>query len=144
MFGYPYWLIFEWLAPILEFIGYCYFVFLWVTGQVNWPFFFFLLTFVYTFAVMLSTWAILFEEKTFHKYKTRREVFLLLASAWLEPIFYHPRTVWWAIRGNFDYIRGVRSWGKQERHGFSKKKPTKTKVRDAETVKQLRQQKASK
>ena len=138
LFGYPYWLLFEWLAPILEFIGYCYFIFLLVTGNVNWPFFLLLLAFVYTFAVMLSTWAVLFEEKTFHKYKSRKEVLLLLASAWLEPLFYHPRTVWWSVRGNFDFIRGVRSWGKQERVGFGKKKGTKTKVRKAETVQQIK------
>jgi cellulose synthase/poly-beta-1,6-N-acetylglucosamine synthase-like glycosyltransferase len=138
VFGYSYWFFFEWLAPILEFLGYCYFIFLWITGAVNWPFFLLLLTFVYTFAVMLSTWAILFEEKTFHKYKTRREVFHLLGTALLEPIFYHPRTVWWAIRGNFDYLRGVRSWGSMEREGFGKDRKKKTRVRAAETVHQLK------
>jgi cellulose synthase/poly-beta-1,6-N-acetylglucosamine synthase-like glycosyltransferase len=141
MLGYTYWFFFEWLAPILEFLGYCYFFFLVVTGSVNWPFFLLLLVFVYTFAVMLSTWAILFEEKTFHKYKTRREVFLLLGTALLEPLFYHWRTVWWAVRGNFDYLRGVRSWGMMEREGFGKhkrKKAKKTRVHEADTVQQLK------
>jgi hypothetical protein len=90
---------------------------------------------------MLSTWAILFEEKTFHKYKTRREVMQLLGTALLEPIFYHPRTVWWAIRGNFDYLRGIRSWGNMEREGFGKdkkKKNKETRIRDAETVHQFK------
>jgi len=141
MLGYTYWFFFEWLAPILEFLGYCYFIFLFVTNSINWPFFLLLLTFVYTFAVMLSTWAILFEEKTFHKYKTRREVLKLLLTALIEPIFYHPRTVWWAIRGNFDYLRGVRSWGHIEREGFGKhkKKDTqKLRVRDPESVQQIK------
>ena len=140
-FGFTYWFFFEWLAPILEFLGYLYFFFLVIMGSVNWPFFLFLLTFVYTFAVMLSTWAILFEEKTFHKYKTRREVLQLLGTALLEPIFYHPRTVWWAVRGNFDYLRGVRNWGKQERQGFGAAQKKKTKVREADTVKQLKAEK---
>ena len=139
LMGYTYWLLFEWLSPILEFLGYIYFIFLVITGSVVWPFFLLLLTFVYTFAVMLSTWAILFEEKTFHKYKTRKEVFQLLGTALLEPIFYHPRTVWWAICGNFDYLRGVRSWGLQEREGFGKDQKKKiTKVRDADSVRQLK------
>ena len=138
MFGYTYWLLFEWLATILEFFGYCYFFVLVITGRVNWPFFLLLLLFVYTFAVMLSTWAVLFEEMTFHKYKSRREVLLLLATALLEPFFYHPRTVWWAVCGNFDYLRGIRSWGKQERQGFTKKQSKKTKVREAETVHQIK------
>ena len=141
MLGYVYWFFFEWLAPILEFCGYMYFIFLFVAGRINWPFFLLLLTFVYTFAVMLSTWALLFEEKTFHKYKTRKDVLKLLGCALIEPIFYHPRTVWWAIRGNIDYMRGVRSWGKMPREGFGKhKKKTeqKTRVRDAETVHQIK------
>jgi cellulose synthase/poly-beta-1,6-N-acetylglucosamine synthase-like glycosyltransferase len=136
-FGYTYWFFFEWLSPILEFMGYLYFGFLLITGSINWHFFLLLLTFVYTFAVMLSTWSILFEEKTFHKYKTRKEVLQLVGAALLEPIFYHPRTVWWAIRGNFDYLRGVRNWGKMEREGFGKQKK-KTKVRKAETVHQIK------
>jgi len=138
--GYSYWFFFEWLAPLLEFLGYCYFFYLVITGSVNWPFFLLLLLFVYTFAVMLSTWAVLFEEKTFHKYQTRRDVLKLLATALLEPIFYHPRTVWWAVRGNFDYLRGVRSWGKMEREGFGKdkKKKKKTVARQAETVHQIK------
>jgi len=136
MLGYSYWFIFEWMAPILEFLGYIYFTFLLVTNSINWPFFLLLLTFVYTFAVMLSTWAVLFEEKTFHKYKTRKEVLYLLATALLEPLFYHPRTVWWAIRGNIDYLRGIRKWGQIEREGFGKDK--KIRIRKAETVRQIK------
>ena len=146
MLGYSYWFFFEWLSPIIEFMGYLYFIFLVCIGAVNWPFFLLLLAFVYTFAVMLSTWAILFEEKTFHKYKSWKDVLNLLLIALLEPIFYHPRTVWWAIRGNFDYLRGVRSWGNMEREGFGKdkkNKKVKTKIREAETVKQIKAREAN-
>ena len=92
---------------------------------------------------MLSTWAILFEEKTFHKYKSRREVLRLLASALLEPIFYHPLTVWWSVRGNLDYLRGVRYWGKQERQGFNKNNQKKLRLREAETVHQIKAEQIS-
>ena len=140
--GYTYWFFFEWLAPIVEFLGYTYFIFLLIFRAINWPFFLLLLAFVYTFSVMLSSFAILFEEKTFHKYKSRRDVLNLLITAFLEPFFYHPRTVWWAILGNIDYMRGVRSWGKMEREGFgrSKKKfnPKKIRIRKAETVHQIK------
>ena len=137
--GYTYWFFFEWLAPILEFMAYCYFFVLLILRSVNWPFFLLLLIFVYTFAVMLSTWAVLFEEKTFHKYKTRREIFRLLRTALLEPFLYHPLTVWWAVRGNIDYLRGVRSWGKMEREGFGKEtQEKKLRIQEANTVLQLK------
>jgi len=126
MLGYTYWLLFEWLAPIIEFLGLLYFVLLIIFGQPNWYFFLLLLAFVYTYAVALSTWALLFEEMTFHKYEKRREVLKLFLMALIEPIVYHPLTVSWSILGNIDYLRGVRSWGKMEREGFKNHKGSKT------------------
>ena len=127
MLSYPFWMIFEWLAPIIEFIGLVYFGLLAIFGQPNWSFFFLLLAFVYTFAISMSTWAILFEEMTFHKYKQKQEIFKLVLTGILEPIFFHPLTVYWSVRGNIDYMRGVRSWGKMDREGFKNhsKKPKK-------------------
>jgi cellulose synthase/poly-beta-1,6-N-acetylglucosamine synthase-like glycosyltransferase len=120
--SYPFWMLFEWLAPVIEFIGLIYFVFLVIFGQPNWSFFLLLTAFVYTFAISMSTWAVLFEEMTFHKYKRKREVLYLIFTGLLEPLFFHPLTVYWSIRGNIDYLRGVRSWGKMDREGFKQKK----------------------
>ncbi len=122
MLSYPYWMIFEWLSPIIEFLGLVYFGLLIIFGQPNWSFFLLLLVFVYTFAISMSTWAVLFEELTFHKYKTRREVLKLVFTGFLEPLFFHPLTVFWSICGNIDYLRGKRAWGKMEREGFSSRK----------------------
>lgn len=118
MISYPFWMLFEWLAPLIEFIGLVYFGLLAIFGQPNWSFFFLLLAFVYTFAISMSTWAILFEEMTFHKYKQKRELFKLVLTGLMEPVFFHPLTVYWSVRGNIDYLRGVRSWGKMDREGF--------------------------
>jgi hypothetical protein len=115
-------MFFEWLAPLIEFLGIIYFIFLAIFGQPNWSFFFLLYAFVFTFAISMSTWAVLFEEMTFHKYKQKRDVLLLILTGILEPIFFHPFVVYWSLRGNIDYMRGVRSWGKMEREGFKKKK----------------------
>ena len=125
--SYPYWMLFEWLAPIIEFIGLVYFILLAIFGQPNWSFFFLLLAFVYTFAISMSTWAVLFEEMTYHKYKQKREIFSLVLTGILEPIFFHPLTVYWSVLGNIDYLRGIRSWGKMDREGFKNhsKKPKK-------------------
>jgi hypothetical protein len=118
MLGYSYWLIFEWLAPLVEFFGLIYFTILAILGLVNWPFFLLLLVFVYTFAVSLSVWAVLFEEMTFHKYQRRRDVLRLIGVAFLEPFLFHPLNVIWSVKANFDFILGKKSWGKMERVGF--------------------------
>jgi len=120
LLGYPYWLAFEYLAPIIEFLGICWFIFLVITGSLNWPFFLLLLGFVYFFAVSLSIWSVLFEEITFHKYEKRRDVMRLVAIAFLEPLFYHPMVMLMNIKGNVDKILQRNKWGKMERKGFGK------------------------
>jgi poly-beta-1,6-N-acetyl-D-glucosamine synthase len=120
MLGYPYWLTFEYLAPIIEFLGMLWFTFLVITGRLNWPFFLLLFGFVYFFAVSLSIWAVLFEEITFHKYEKRRDVLRLVGTAFLEPIFYHPLVMLMSIKGNIDKLFKRNSWGKMERKGFGK------------------------
>jgi biofilm PGA synthesis N-glycosyltransferase PgaC len=118
--GYPYWLLFEYLAPIIEFLGIVWFFFLVITDRLNWPFFLLLTGFVYFFAVSLSIWAVLFEEITFHKYEKRRDVLKLMLTAFLEPLFYHPMVMLMSIKGNIDKLLNKKSWGKMERKGFGK------------------------
>lgn len=120
MLGYPYWLVFEYLAPIIEFLGILWFIFLVITGDLNWPFFLLLFGFVYFFAVSLSVWSVLFEEMTFHKYEKRRDVLRLVGTAFLEPLFYHPMVMLMSIKGNIDKLLNQNKWGKMERKGFGK------------------------
>ncbi len=118
MLGYPYWLVFEYVAPIIEFLGILWFIFLAITGNLNWPFFLLLFGFVYFFAVSLSIWSVLFEEMTYHKYERKRDVFRLIGTAFLEPVFYHPIVMLMSIKGNLDKIFNRNAWGKMERKGF--------------------------
>jgi len=121
MLGYPYWLFFEWASPLIAFGGFVYTIYLILTHSLFWPFYLLLFTFVYTFAVSLSTWAVLFEEITFHKYRKKRDILKLLASSLLEPFIY-PIHTYFAVRGNIEALRGKKGWGHAERSGFDKKK----------------------
>lgn len=125
LLGYPYWLLFEWASPLIAFSGMIYTVYLAITRSLNLPFFLLLFLFVYTFAVSLTTWAILFEEITFHKYRRKRDVLRLVGTAMLEPFFY-PVHTYFAVRGNFEAMRGKKGWGKAERSGFQEKKKKST------------------
>jgi hypothetical protein len=129
MLGYTYWLFFEWLAPIIEFFGMMYFIIIVLLGMINWSFFILLFVFVYTFSVSLSIWAVLFEELTFHKYEKKRDVVRMVGISFLEPFFFHPLNMVLAIKANFDYFSGKRSWGNMERKGFYTKKKGKRKVK---------------
>ncbi|HAH22786.1 MAG TPA: glycosyl transferase family 2 [Prolixibacteraceae bacterium] len=121
--SHPFWVFFEWLAPIVEFGGFIYFILIAILGQPNWPFFFVLLFFMYFFSISFSTYAILYDHLTFHRYKKRRMIAKLVLTAWLEPFFFHPFIVYWALSGNFDYfIRKKSGWGQMTRGGFEIKK----------------------
>jgi hypothetical protein len=106
---------------LLAFSGFIYSIYLAVTGLINWQFYLLLFLFVYTFAVSISTWAILFEEITYHKYQKKRDVLKLLIAALLEPFFY-PIHTFFAVKGNLEALRRKKGWGKVERKGFEKKK----------------------
>ncbi len=122
--GYPYWLFFEWAAPLIAFSGLLYTVILAVAGLVNWPFFFLIFTFVYALAVCLSTWAVLLEEITFHKYRRKRDVMKLIGVAFIEPFIY-PVYTWFAVIGNLEFLRRKKGWGTAKRSGFEKEKQKK-------------------
>jgi len=123
MLSYPYWVFFEWLAPIIEASGILYFIFIAFLGYPNWPFFSVTLFFVYFFSVSFSTYAILFDHLIFHRYTKRSMIFKLLVTSWVEPFVYHPLVTYWSLRGNWDYfIRKKKAWGKMTRQGFSNDK----------------------
>jgi cellulose synthase/poly-beta-1,6-N-acetylglucosamine synthase-like glycosyltransferase len=123
MVSHPFWVFFEWLAPIVETIGILYFIIIATLGTPNWPFFFVMLFFVYFFSIMFSTYGILYDLLAYHRYKQKRMIFKLVLTAWLEPILFHPLVVFWALSGNFDFfIRRKKTWGNMTREGFSNKK----------------------
>jgi len=118
MLGYPFWFIFEWLAPLIELLGIIYVMVLYFTNNLSLNFILVTFLFVYTFALFFSTMAILYEEITFHRYERRMDVFRLWIAAVLEPFLLHPLNLFFAVKGNVEYMMGNRKWGKMERKGF--------------------------
>jgi poly-beta-1,6-N-acetyl-D-glucosamine synthase len=118
LLSYPVWFFYEWLAPFVEFIGLIYFLLLVAFGTVNWPFFFALLFAVYAFAFFISMFSLLAEENSFFKYTQKRDMMKMILTAVIEPLWFHPRVVWWSLKGNFDLIKGKKSWGEMTRQGF--------------------------
>ena len=116
---FPYNFFFELLAPLIEFTGFLYYVYLIVTGQINWPYAIILIVFVYTYSVMITTLALLWDQITFKYYKTWGEVMGLCLMAFLEPFVYHPLILFFALKGYFNFITGRKHvWGNMQRQGF--------------------------
>ncbi|TAE36492.1 MAG: glycosyltransferase family 2 protein [Sphingobacteriales bacterium] len=120
MIAFPYIFFFELLAPVIEFLGILYFIFLIFFGLINWKFALLLLVFVYSYAVMISTLAILWDQFTFRYYKTWGEVLRLCLTTFLEFFLFHPFIVIFSIRGYLFFLsRKKHSWGNMERRGFN-------------------------
>ncbi|WP_439883339.1 glycosyltransferase family 2 protein [Pontibacter sp. MBLB2868] len=122
MISLPAWVLYEWMAPLIEFFGLLFFLCLALLGFTNWVYFFSFLALVYTFAIMISVFAIFFEERSYQQYKKPKHMLRLVLTAVMEPVFYHPVTVWSAVKGNYDLLTGKKSWGEMTRAGFAQKK----------------------
>ena len=116
---FPYNFFYELLAPIIEFVGILCYIYLIITNQINWGYAIILIIFVYTYSVMITTLALLWDQITFKYYKTWSEVMGLCLMAFLEPMFYHPLILFYALKGYFNFITGRKHvWGNMQRQGF--------------------------
>lgn len=123
LLSYPYWLLFELLAPLVEFGGAIVCVFLAIFGALNLPLFGALLGFILSAGILFSLLAILMEVMTYNQYRDSRDILRLVLTALLEPFLFHPFVVWSAVRGNIDLLQKKKGWGEMTRQGFQKPKP---------------------
>lgn len=120
MVSYPFWFLFEWLAPIVEVLGLAYFFVLLMAGSVNLAKTAILIALAYFFAIFISLLAVLAEESSFARYQNKWDLLRLIMAALLEPIMHHPKVVFWAVKGNYDLLKGKKSWGEMVRTGFKR------------------------
>jgi len=121
MLSYPYWFFYEWLAPILEFTGFFSIIIFYYLGILNLDFFLSISLTVYTFAIMFSFYAILWDVYSYNQYTRTKDILILMFCAIIEPFTFHPLVVLSAIRGNYKKLFNVKTgWGSQVRKGFVK------------------------
>ena len=118
--SYPYWLIYERIAPIIEVVGLFYFIILALNQSVKWDYVIAFIILAYLFTVFFSIVTIIIEELTFHQYKKKGIGFQLVKTALLEPFINHPFILYAAIKGNFDYYFNKKiKWGEMTRKGMT-------------------------
>lgn len=128
MISFPYWVLFEWFAPILESIGIVYFLILLILGMVNMKIFLVLSLFVFTFSLSFSTFAVLYETYVFSRYRGKKFILQVIFVAMSEMLFFHPLTLLYSLKGNYDFFikKNKKSWGNIKRTAFDQKKDTKS------------------
>lgn len=119
----PYVLIFELIAPIIELTGLVVFVYLALTGGVNWETALVIFLVVYAFCLLLSLVVVLFDYCYNRSYRSGWSYLRIVLAALLEPFLYHPFIVVFSIIGylRFFFRRGA-GWGKMTRQGFGRGK----------------------
>ena len=119
--SYPYWFLFERMAPIVEVLGVIYFSYLIFRNQVRWDYTIAFILLAYLFTVLFSITAIISEELTYHQYKKKGTGFKMIMIAFLEPFVIHPFILYAAIAGNKDYyFNKKKKWGAMTRKGMAK------------------------
>ncbi|MGZ3764326.1 MAG: glycosyltransferase family 2 protein [Mucilaginibacter sp.] len=118
MLSYPYWLFFEFLAPIIEFVGTIGIIIYALGGYINWAALM-IMGGVISIGILYSIFAIMMEVLTYNQYKQKKDILRLVLVAVLEPIIFHPFVVWSAIKGNIDLLRKHNDWGEMTRQGFA-------------------------
>ncbi len=120
MLSYPYWSIFEKMAPILEILGVLYTLTLIVIGDFSAFYFLALFLLMYLLTILVSSFSILYEQISYNNYKDKSDLNKLIMTILVEPFLIHPKIVWWGLRGHWDFIKGKGGWGQMIRTGFKK------------------------
>jgi hypothetical protein len=119
MVSFPYFLLVEWLGPFIEALGLLILPILLLFGAVNVPFAILFFLVAYGYGLILSISSLLLEEFSFHRHETIRDRALLVIWTMLETFGYRQLTVYWRIRGAWNFFRGRSEWGAMERRGFT-------------------------
>ena len=116
----PYVFIFEFLAPIIEFVGFLVLIYQALTGAVNWESALVIFLGLYTFCFVLSL-VVMFNDYTLGgSFRKMRSYFWVVGAALLEPFLYHPLTVIFSLNGYWNYLFNKQAvWGTMSRKGFS-------------------------
>lgn len=130
MVTFPFQLIYEFLAPIIEATGIVYFILLVLKNDVNWPMAFYIFLYSYSLAIMFGTLVILMDNFVKRQYKTGRETFKLWLMVFIEPFIYHPLQIWFSLKGYFNfYTSRQMEWGTMTRQGFDNNNNNKKKAK---------------
>jgi cellulose synthase/poly-beta-1,6-N-acetylglucosamine synthase-like glycosyltransferase len=116
---FPYFLLIELLAPVVELVGIVAIVLGLAFGAVNVPFAVLFLLVAYGFGLLLTASTLVLEQWTYRGYGRLRHRVWLLFVALFEGLGYRQMTAVWRLRGLIGYLRGRREWGVMTRSGFT-------------------------
>ena len=117
--AFPYFVLFEWAAPLVEMSGYLLFVVLLARDSVRWPVSGLFLLIALAFGILLTTVALTLDEISFHVYPRARHLFELFLTGIVENFGSRQINVVWRLTGMWRWVRGTQAqWGVMQRKGL--------------------------
>ncbi len=108
----------EFFTPALELLGIIVVPIAWMLGWVSLEIFLLYLFFALLMGIVFAVAGVLFEEFSYRRYNSWRDLFSLLLFAVVEHLGYHQLVVWFRLEGTLDFLYGRGGWGTQARGGF--------------------------
>lgn len=118
----PYFLLFEFLGPIIGGIGFAAMLVGAVTGITPWSLFWLTVAASVGLGFINSTFTVILEEAAYHRFARTSDALKILSAGLIEPLWFHALHAWWRALGVFRALgRRQSEWGSQQRTGFHQK-----------------------
>jgi len=116
----PYFFAFEFLVPLLEMLGLISLITGIILKDINYEFLLWGTLAIYLFYINLTIISILLDELLYRSYAGLKEILILVGMAIIEPIVYHPLSVYASLKGYWHFfLRKEQKWGNMQRQGFN-------------------------
>lgn len=116
--AFPYMVLFEWLGPIVECLGYLWTAYAWLADLISWAAFAAFLLVSLGLGILLSVAGVLLEQLSFQMYPQVRQIFKLVLVAVAENLGYRQLNAWWRIVGLYRWATQKEAgWGTMKRKG---------------------------
>ena len=119
MAAVPYFLLFEFLGPLVEVLGLPAILLWWLLGDLSAVFVASLLVVAVLLGVVLSLAALTLEEHSFRRHRDGREIARLIGFSVVENVGYRQIISFWRFLAFFDLVRRRGDWGEMRRKGFA-------------------------
>ncbi|MBD3680031.1 MAG: glycosyltransferase [Rhodobacteraceae bacterium] len=112
-------LIVDVMGPVLEVLGYVLMPLLWGLGLLDIDYLVAFTALVFVFGVFVSVASLVLEELELRRFKSPRDLIILLCIAIIENFGYRQLNNFWRVRGWWQYLRSNQEWGEMHRKGLA-------------------------
>jgi len=118
LLAFPFFLIFEFLGPLIEIVGFMIVAAGFIFGYISLETFLVLLSTAIFLGILLSLTALFLEETSFHIYQKSGDLLLLTTIVIIENLGFRQLNSIWRILGTAQWLYGIeRKWGDMVRTG---------------------------